>query len=82
MRTVYLNIRTRAPKRSWYVAVLSRSLLLAIAVDIYFEKKEGVPVRSKASQREGLGRSTKSTNLAQALQPAIFGHFVLGNEKY
>ena len=36
-----------------HVAVLSRSLLLAIAVDMYLEKKEGVPVRSKASQREG-----------------------------
>ena len=53
MRTVYLNTRKRAPKRSWYVAVLSRSPLLVIAVDIYLEKKEGVPVRSKASQREG-----------------------------
>ena len=53
VRTMYLNTRKRAPKRSWYVAVLSRSLLLAIAVDIYLEKKEGVPVRSKASQRAG-----------------------------
>ena len=62
VRTVHLNTRRRAPKRSWYVAVLSRSLLLAIAVDIYmyFEKNDGVPARSKASQREGTGRSPKS----------------------
>ena len=60
VRTVYLNTRKRAPKRSsWYVAVLSRSLLLAIAVDTYLDKKEGVPVRSKASQREGTDKSEK-----------------------
>ena len=82
MRTVYLDSRKRVPKRSWYVAVLSRSLLLAIAVDVYLEKKEGVPVRSKASRREGLGRSTKSTNLAQALQPAKIGDFFGAIEKY
>ena len=82
MRTVYLNTRKRAPKRSWYIAALSRSLLLAIAVDMYLEKKEGVPVRSKASHREGTGRSPKSTNLAQPLQPAKIGHFFWANEKY
>ena len=48
VRTVYLNIRKRAPKRSWYVAVLSRTLLLAIAVDIYPEKK------GSTSEIEGL----------------------------
>ena len=53
VRTMYLNTRKRAPKRSWYVAVLSRSLLLAVAVGIYLEIREGVPVRSKASQRAG-----------------------------
>ena len=68
MRTVYLNTRKRAPKRSWYVAVLSRSLLLAIAVDIYLEKKEGVPVRSKASQREGFGKVQKRAYLIELLQ--------------
>ena len=59
VRTMCLNTRKRAPKRSWYVAVLSRSLLLAIAVDKYLEKNEGVPVRSKASQREGADKSEK-----------------------
>ena len=48
VRTMYLNTRKRAPKRSWYVAVLSRSLLLAIAVDIYLEK------RGSTSEIEGL----------------------------
>ena len=82
VRTVYLNTRKRTPKRSCYVAVLSRSLLLANAVDIYLETKEGVPVRSKASQREGTGRSPKSTNLAQALPPAKIGLFFGAIKKY
>ena len=79
VRTVYLNLRPRAPKRSWHVAVLSRSLLLAIAVDIS-RKKEGVPVRWKASQREGLGRRAKSAHLAQPLQSVEFEPFILAFE--
>ena len=33
VRTVYLNLRARAPKRSFGTLVFYRSLLLAIAVD-------------------------------------------------
>ena len=36
-----------------------RSLLLAIAVGICLEKKEGVPARSKASQRDGVREKGK-----------------------
>ena len=40
--------------------LLYRAFSFSPLPPIYLEKKEGVPLKSKASQREGLGRSARS----------------------